>query len=69
MTTPAEISRHLGRLATERAYSPRTLASYRADLDLLRALVRTGPGDQLRITRRGGDGVEQEVVLLVLAMR
>jgi S1-C subfamily serine protease len=35
-------------------------------IDLLRALVRTGPGDRLRLTRRGSDGKEQEVVLLVV---
>lgn len=37
-------------------------------VDLLRALVRTGPGDRLRIVRRGADGAEQEVHLLVRAM-
>jgi integrase/recombinase XerC len=36
---PAEIEQHLGRLATERACSPRTLASYRADLALLCELL------------------------------
>jgi len=35
-------------------------------LDLLRALVRTGPGDRLKLVRRGSDGVEQEVILLVV---
>lgn len=37
-------------------------------VDLLRALVRTGPGDELRITRKGSDGVEQEVVLIVRSL-
>jgi S1-C subfamily serine protease len=37
-------------------------------VDLLRALVRTGPGDLLRITRRGSDGVEQEISLIVRSM-
>ncbi len=36
---PAEIIRYLGRLATERAYSPRTLAGYRADLQILCGLL------------------------------
>lgn len=36
-----------------------------ARIDLLRALVRTEPGDQLAIRRRGADGAEQEVTLLV----
>jgi serine protease Do len=35
-------------------------------IDLLRALVRTGPGDRLRLTRRGSDGAEQEIILLVV---
>jgi serine protease Do len=37
-------------------------------IDLLRALVRTGPGDQLRITRRGSNGLEQQVTLIVRSM-
>ena len=36
-----------------------------ARIDLLRALVRCEPGDQLQIRRRGSDGSEQEVTLLV----
>ncbi len=47
MTAPRDsdrITRHLGRLATERAYSPRTLASYRADLQILADWLRaSGP--------------------------
>ncbi len=35
-------------------------------IDLLRALVRTGPGDRLRLMRRGVDGTEQEITLLVV---
>ncbi len=35
-------------------------------IDLLRALVRTGPGDRLKLTRRGSDGTEQEINLLVV---
>jgi len=35
-------------------------------IDLLRALVRAGPGDRLRLTRRAIDGSEQEVTLLVV---
>lgn len=37
-------------------------------VDLLRALVRTGPGDQLHITRRSSDGAEQEIMLIVRSM-
>jgi serine protease Do len=37
-------------------------------VDLLRALIRTGPGDQLRLTRRGKDGVEQDIMLIVRAL-
>ena len=44
MAAPAEITRHLGRLATERAYSPRTLAGYRADLVLLCDLLQPDAG-------------------------
>jgi integrase/recombinase XerC len=36
---PLAVATYLGRLATERACSPRTLASYRADLDILCALL------------------------------
>ncbi len=35
-------------------------------IDLLRALVGTGPGDRLRLVRRGSDGGEQTVTLLVV---
>ena len=35
-------------------------------IDLLRALVRTGPGDRLRLLRRDSNGGEQDVTLLVL---
>ena len=35
-------------------------------IDLLRALVRTGPGDRLQLVRRAADGSEQEVTLLVI---
>jgi len=37
---PAELAAYLQRLATERGLSPRTIASYRADLHLLLDLVR-----------------------------
>lgn len=39
-----------------------------ARIDLLRALVRTGPGDRLHIRRRASDGSEQDVTLLVRRM-
>ena len=35
-------------------------------LDLLRALVKTGPGDRLRLRRRNSVGDEQEITLLVM---
>ena len=35
-------------------------------IDLLRALIRTGPGDRLLLVRRGSDGKEQEIKLLVV---
>jgi serine protease Do len=34
-------------------------------VDLLRALMRTGPGDRLQLVRRASDGAEQQVTLLV----
>jgi S1-C subfamily serine protease len=34
-------------------------------VDLLRALMRTGPGDRLQLVRRASDGTEQQVTLLV----
>ncbi|HAT10165.1 MAG TPA: hypothetical protein DCS97_06150 [Planctomycetes bacterium] len=34
-------------------------------VDLLRALMRTGPGDRLQLVRRASDGSEQQVTLLV----
>ncbi len=37
-------------------------------IDLLRALIRTGPGDRLRITRHAPDGSDQEVTLIVRAL-
>lgn len=38
-------------------------------VDLLRALVRTGPGDRLRLVRRTADGSELEATLIVRALR